>query len=69
MGVHPEQRVGPVPRLRDPQDGTTLTIHMPSKGTWAWNSATMSCHHSRASGLVKSGKAVGPGHTWTRDQG
>lgn len=43
--------------------GVQLTIHMPSKGTWAWNSATMSCHQSRVSGLVKSGKAVVPGHT------
>lgn len=49
--------------------GGALTIHMPSKGTWAWNSATMSCHQSRASGLVKSGKALGPGHTWRRGRG
>ena len=28
----------------------------------------MSCHQSRALGLVKSGKAVSPGHTWTRGQ-
>lgn len=46
----------------------TLTIHMPSKGTWAWNSDTMSCHQSRASGLVKSGKAVNPGHTCRKGQ-
>ena len=53
---------------RTPRGRATLTIHMPSKGTWAWNSVTMSCHQSRASGLVKSGKAVSPGHTWTRGQ-
>lgn len=46
----------------------TLTIHMPSKGTWAWNSDTMSCHQSRAVGLVKSGKTVNPGHTWRKGQ-
>lgn len=45
-----------------------LTIHMPSKGTWAWNSDTMSCHQSRAAGLVKSGKTVNPGHTWRKGQ-
>lgn len=60
------QRVGLVPRGQgDAGTGAILTIHMSSKGTWAWNSDTMSCHQSRASGLVKSGKAVGPGHTWT----
>lgn len=52
---------------RSPAPGT-LTIHMPSKGTWAWNSDTMSCHQSRASGLVKSGKAVSPGHTCNKGQ-
>lgn len=43
-----------------------LTIHMPSNGTCWWKSFTMSCHHSCVSGLVKSGKAVGPGHTCRR---
>lgn len=44
-----------------------LTIHMPSKGTWSWKSFSMSCHHSCVLGLVKSGKAVGPGHTCRRE--
>lgn len=69
VGILPGAGHGAGPQgHRTPRGRATLTIHMPSKGTWAWNSVTMSCHQSRASGLVKSGKAVSPGHTWTRGQ-
>lgn len=69
VGPLPSAEEGPVPKAEGhPGARATLTIHMPSKGTWAWNSATMSCHQSRVSGLVKSGKAVGPGHTWKGTQ-
>lgn len=40
-----------------------LTIHRPSTGTLEWKSLMLSSHHSLVSGLVKSGKAVGPGQT------
>lgn len=43
-----------------------LTIHRPSTGTLVWKSLMQSSHQRLVSGLVKSGKAVGPGQTWKR---
>lgn len=42
----------------------TLTIHRPSKWITSWKSSMFSLHHLLVLGLMKSGNATLPGHTY-----
>ena len=50
-------------------DGSFMSIQRPSKLTFLWKAEIMSYQYASVAGLVKSGKATEPGHTWNQNMG